>query len=455
METNKSEFITQPSQTKATTANTSNSNSSRTSVDQNETGSSLALQASKWLVRKGLSAMGKPEIFVTLPDGATIYVTEEQPKNGMTIRNRRAMWRFMTNPRLYFGEEFAAGNIQISGDLVEFIKASLRNRQQFHEKNGIDRAISRVRRFRQRHNSLTYARSNIHHHYDVGNDFFKLWLDKDMVYTCAYFPTPEASLEQAQFAKLDYICRKLRLQPGETVVEAGCGWGALALHMAKYYGVRVKAFNISHQQILEARNRAKNMGLQDQVEFIEDDYRNISGKFDALVSVGMLEHVGRSYYREFSEVIDGCLTERGRGLIHSIGQNEGDPTDPWTNKHIFPGADLPTLGEMMGVLEPTGFTILDVENIGLHYAKTLQHWLERFDSHEAEIRDMYDDYFVRTWRLYLAGAMVNFILGDMVLYQVAFTRPSNNDIPLTRAYLYSDNEDKDRDDKALKRATFT
>lgn len=453
MKPNESGFITQPSRSKATNADTPDNSPPCASVDQHEAGSSLTSQASKWLVRKGLSAMGNPEIFITLPDGATVYVTKKQPKVGITICSRKALWRFVINPRLYFGEEFAAGNIQINGDLVEFIMAALRNRQQLHEKNGLGRAISRLRRSRQRHNSLIHARSNIHHHYDVGNDFFKLWLDKDLVYTCAYFPTPEASLEQAQFAKLDYICRKLRLQPGETVVEAGCGWGALALHMAKYYGVKVKAFNISREQIAEARDRVKLMGLQDQVEFIEDDYRNISGKFDAFVSVGMLEHVGRSCYQDFSEVIDRCLKDNGRGLIHSIGQNEGDPTDPWTDKHIFPGADLPTLGEMMGVLEPRGFTVLDVENIGLHYAHTLQHWLKSYDNHEAEIRDMYDDYFVRTWRLYLAGAMVNFLLGDMVLYQVVFTRPSNNDIPLTRAYLYSDNEDKDRDNKAWKRAT--
>ena len=444
MKPNETGFITQSSSTSKKTQ--------CIPVDQNKAKSAHISPVAKWLVHKVMVSLGSPEIFIVLPDGATTYLTADQPDVGMVICNRKSLWRFITNPRLYFGEEFAKGNIQIEGDLVEFIMAAYKHRPQLHEKSHMGRAISKARRY-QRNNSIGNARSNIQHHYDVGNDFFKLWLDKDLVYTCAYFPEPDVTLEQAQFAKLDYVCRKLRLQSGETVVEAGCGWGALALHMAKYFGVKVKAYNISHQQIVEANARVNKLGLQDQVEFIEDDYRNITGCYDAFVSVGMLEHVGKSCYQSFGEVIDRCLAEKGRGLIHSIGQNEADPMDPWALKHIFPGAYLPTLREMMDALEPYGFAVLDVENLRLHYAQTLRHWLKRFDNHEAEIRNMYDDNFVRTWRLYLAGAIANFSLGDTDLFQVVFTHPANNEIPLTRAYLYSDDSNKDRDSKAWKRAT--
>lgn len=370
----------------------------------------------------------------------------------MQIKTRKALWRFMTNPGLNFGEEFSAGHIQVEGDLVDFLQAVIQARPKFHEKKRLSHHLFQGFRRRQ-NNSLSHAQDNIHYHYDVGNEFYKLWLDRDLVYTCAYFPDIDATLEQAQFAKLDYICRKLRLKPGETVVEAGCGWGSMALHMAKYYGVKVRAYNISHAQILEARERATQLGLDGQVEFVEDDYRNITGTYDVFVSIGMLEHVGTENYRTLCHIIDRCLPEHGRGLIHSIAQNEPVPMNPWLVKRIFPGGYTPTLREMMNVFEPGGFSVLDVENLRLHYAQTLRHWLQRFDQHEAQINEMFDEEFIRAWRLYLAGSIANFSCGDLNLFQVMFTRPANNDIPLTRAYLYHDNENTNRDEKAWKHVT--
>ncbi|MGB9402805.1 MAG: cyclopropane-fatty-acyl-phospholipid synthase family protein, partial [Candidatus Acidiferrales bacterium] len=178
-------------------------------------------------------------------------------------------------------------------------------------------------------NTLRGSARNIHHHYDLTADFYKLWLDPRLVYTCAYFPDPATPLDEAQLAKMDYVCRKLLLQPGEKVVDAGCGWGALALHMAKHYGVTVKAFNISNEQILFARERAKAEGLSHRVEFIEDDYRNISGGFDAFVSVGMLEHVGAENYEKLGRVIHRTIGDSGRGLLHFIGRNQVRPFSPW------------------------------------------------------------------------------------------------------------------------------
>jgi cyclopropane-fatty-acyl-phospholipid synthase len=289
---------------------------------------------------------------------------------------------------------------------------------------------------RSRPNTRSSARRNIHQHYDIGNEFYRLWLDSRMVYTCAYFPDPAMTLEAAQVAKMDLVCRKLRLNPEDTVVEAGCGWGALALHMAARHGVRVRAFNISREQIAYARASARAAGVGHRVEFIEDDYRNIHGRYDAFVSVGMLEHVGRGHHRELGRVIDRCLHLNGRGLLHSIGQNRGVALNPWIEKRIFPGAYPPTLSEMTAVVEEQAFSVIDVENLRLHYALTLEHWLHRFEGARERVRAMFDERFVRAWRLYLAGSLAAFRTGELQLYQVLFTRDSCNDVPRTRAHHY-------------------
>jgi len=256
-----------------------------------------------------------------------------------------------------------------------------------------------------------------------------------MVYTCAYFPEPEAGLERAQQAKMELVCRKLRLEPGETVVEAGCGWGALALHMARRYGVSVKAYNLSHEQIRYARERTAEQGLDRRVEFIEDDYRNIRGRFDAFVSVGMLEHVGLENYAALGATIDRSLVAgRGRGLLHFIGRNRQLPLNPWIVKRIFPGAYPPTLAETVdGVLAPRDFSVLDVENLRLHYAKTLEHWASRFEAAFDRVAAVQGEVMARAWRLYLAGSLAAFRTGSLQLFQVVFARGRDNGIPWRRA----------------------
>ncbi|MET0657252.1 MAG: cyclopropane-fatty-acyl-phospholipid synthase family protein, partial [Steroidobacteraceae bacterium] len=231
--------------------------------------------------------------------------------------------------------------------------------------------------------------------------------------------------------------RKLRLHPGEQVVEAGCGWGGLALHMAQHYGVKVRAFNISREQILYARERAQVEGLGQRVEFVEDDYRNISGQYDAFVSVGMLEHVGIENYPELGCVIHRSLKPNaGRGLIHSIGRNWWKPMHRWIDRRIFPGADPPSLRQMMDIFEARDFSVLDVENLRLHYARTLQLWHELFEQNAGRVAQMFDERFVRMWRLYLLGSRAAFLSGEMQLFQVLFARGTNNDVPWTREHLY-------------------
>lgn len=345
------------------------------------------------------------------------------PVATIVLKNRRALFRWLWDPDLNFGEAYMFGAVEIYGDLLSMLEAGYR-------------ALASKPRpwwLWQKSNDMRASKENVHHHYDLGNDFYRLWLDRELVYTCAYFPTPACTLEDAQVAKMDLVCGKLRLQPGERVLEAGCGWGSLALFMAKRYGVRVRAFNISSEQIAYARSRATEEGIGDRVEFIEDDYRNARGEYDAFVSVGMLEHVGLDNFATFGQVIDRSLTTNGRGLLHFIGRNQPAPLNPWIRKRIFPGAYPPTLREVFEhVLEPQGFSVLDVENLRLHYAKTLECWRRRFDGASDQVLRMFDDTFVRAWRLYLAGAQASFTTGWMQLFQVVFARRASDAIPWTR-----------------------
>jgi cyclopropane-fatty-acyl-phospholipid synthase len=383
-----------------------------------------------------MTALKDPPIeFVLAWTGERIAGHGTAPIAHIRIADRASLLGLLSNPRVQFGECYSAGRIEVDGDLIKLLEIIY---HAFPPVNGADSISRRLVGWlqRPRRNTLSGSRSNIHRHYDLGNEFYSLWLGETMAYTCAYFPTAEASLEQAQVAKMDHICRKLRLQAGDAVVEAGCGWGSLALHMASRYGARVRAFNISRQQIQYARARARERGLEHQVEFIEDDYRNISGSYDVFASVGMLEHVGRENYPELGRVARRSLNAQGRGLIHSIGRNLAAPLNPWIERRIFPGAYAPTLGEMMQIFEPSSLSVLDVENIRLHYALTLREWLARYEGALGKVRTMFDEFFVRMWRLYLAGSIAAFETGTLQLFQVLFTTQENNRIPLTREFIY-------------------
>lgn len=391
--------------------------------------------AERWLLERILVAMGQPPFRLALGNVEAVPLSAGSLLGSIIFRDRQSLLRMLRNPQLGFGDGYSDGTIQVEGDLLAMLEAVYRSWPAMGPSNWFTKLMSYYME-RWKANTPQRSRENVHHHYDLKTDFYKYWLDTQLVYTCAYFPTPSITLENAQVAKMDYICRKLQLQPGESVVEAGCGWGAMALYMARRYGVRVKAFNLSHEQIIVARQRARQEGLTDKIEFVEDDYRNISGRFDVFVSVGMLEHVGVSSYPEFGRVIYRSIGPSGRGLLHFIGRNRPAPLSPWISKRIFPGAYSPTLGEVREVLEPWDYAICDVENLRLHYAKTLEHWLDRFERSAQQISAAYDLKFVRAWRLYLAGSMVAFKAGTLQLFQLTFAGPECQRIPWTRAYLY-------------------
>jgi cyclopropane-fatty-acyl-phospholipid synthase len=378
--------------------------------------------------------LGHPPVEFALRGGVCVGTHGPDSVARVAFENRATLLSVLVDPWLRFGDAYSDGSVTVEGDLVRLLETVYRASAGVARSSLVRRAAARLRR--PHVNSLSRSRENIHHHYDIGNEFYTLWLGSTMAYTCAYYPTPEATLDEAQVAKMDHVCRKLRLQPGESVVEAGCGWGTLALHMARHYGVRVRAFNISHEQIVYARERAQREGLDSRVEYIEDDYRNIAGTYDAFVSVGMLEHVGLSNYTALGQVVHRSLGGRGRGLIHSIGRNFPAPLQPWIEKRIFPGAHPPTLSEMAPIFEPWNLSILDVENLRLHYAQTLRHWLALYEGAAARVREMFDARFVRMWRLYLAGSVAGFTTGTLQLFQVLFAPGESNDIPMTRAYMY-------------------
>jgi cyclopropane-fatty-acyl-phospholipid synthase len=388
------------------------------------------------LLGRLLSEFGDPPVEFALWNGERIAPASTTPTIKIRIHDRSTLLRVLRDPQVQFGDAYAAGRVEVEGDLIELIGMIYRGMAAADGKQSLRARLAGWLRRSQR-NTLAGSRRNIHHHYDIGNDFYAMWLGETMAYTCAYYPTAAASLEQAQIAKMDHVCRKLQLKPGDSVVEAGCGWGSLALHMASRYGARVRAFNISREQVAYARERAKQQGLDDRVEFIQDDYRNISGRYDVFASIGMLEHVGRENYTELGRVVRRSLNACGRGLIHSIGRNRPGLLHPWIVRRIFPGAYAPSLGEMMQIFEPSGLSVLDVENIRLHYALTLRHWLDRYRAAEDRVRKMFDDTFVRMWRLYLAGSVAGFETGTLQLFQVLFTTPENNRIALTRQHLYS------------------
>ena len=361
---------------------------------------------SRWIVERALRKLGNPPIAVVLWNGQEICTSAEPPTARLRFHDRMALWRVALDPRMQFGEMYS--------------RRPARRRRRYGGDD--DRRRSGAGADRAGSISGPAARGTgcvvccIPTRPPKPSKTFIAITTSETISTASgstsrcsthapIFPSRDMTLEQAQVAKMDHVARKLWLQPGEKVIEAGCGWGALALHLARRYGVTVRAFNTSHEQIIYARARARAEGLHDRVEFVEDDWRNIRGCCDAFVSVGMLEHVRPANYRRLGDVIHGCLKPNGRGLIHSIGRNKPQPMDPWIERHIFPGAIPPSLSQMMDIFELHDFSLLDAENLRLHYALTLRHWLAASSNRAARFAE-FDERFVRMWRQYLGRIAV-------------------------------------------------
>lgn len=284
-------------------------------------------------------------------------------------------------------------------------------------------------------NSLGQARRNVAHHYDLSEDFYRLFLDEDLQYSCAYFAEPGMTLEAAQAAKKAHIAAKLDLQPGAHVLDIGCGWGGLALSLARMADVHVAGITLSVEQLRVARARALAEGLADRVRFELVDYRQMAGRFDRIVSVGMFEHVGRDHYSAYFSSIDRLLADDGVALVHSIGRKDQGPgSDRWTREHIFPGGYIPAASEALVALEATGLWLTDLEVLRLHYAETLHQWRLRATAKRAEIEAIYDVRFFRMWEYYLASCEMSFRFNGLMVFQLQIARDIGS-LPITRNYI--------------------
>lgn len=342
------------------------------------------------------------------------------------------------DPDLRLGEAFTDGTFQVEmGSIYDFLLMVIDNA---HHKlppwPAIGHAIWRhaTRRLRQ-HNNRANARKNVHSHYDLDGRLYNLFLDADMQYSCAYFEDGVTSLDEAQLAKKRHLAAKLAIEPGQRILDIGCGWGGLGLYLAENFDVEVVGVTLSDEQHAVANRRAVERGLSSKARFLLQDYRTVAGPFDRIISVGMFEHVGVGYFRNYFRSCRELLTPDGVMMLHSIGRAGGPgDTSAWIQQYIFPGGYIPALSEVIPAIEKTGLKVTDVEILRLHYAKTLRLWRERFLAHREEVAGLYDERFCRLWEFYLAASEVAFRVGSMMNIQIQFTRHQGA-LPLTRRYM--------------------
>jgi len=351
----------------------------------------------------------------------------------------KALYRkLFLNPELALGEAYMDGTLTFEDCTVgDFLALFLRNQSSLRTYPIVKvlRRAWRLMRAFQQYNPAARARRNVAHHYDLGNALYRGFLDEDMQYSCAYFRHPDDSLEQAQINKTRHIAAKLRLADGQRILDIGCGWGGLALALAGLAEVEVTGITLSEEQHAVAEARARALGLADRVHFVLKDYREMDGRFDRIVSVGMFEHVGARHYPEFFAAIDRLLTEDGNLLLHSIGRSSPpSATPPWIRKYIFPGGYIPALSEVFAATEARRLWVTDVEVLRLHYAKTLAHWHQRFMARWDEMAALYDERFCRMWEFYLTLAELEMRKGYSMVFQMQIARHIDT-VPIVRDYM--------------------
>ncbi len=387
------------------------------------------------LIRKGT-------LYVHLPGGRVLrHGDGTAPQVTVHLKDPDLVAKLVRNPDLHVGEAYMNGTMTIDGDdLYAFLKLMICN---FAATNPVwwQRSLNTARsalRHLSQFNPVQRARANVAHHYDLSGALYDLFLDVDRQYSCAYFKSTGDTLEQAQAQKKAHIAAKLRLQPGMRVLDIGCGWGGLALTLARDYGVRVLGVTLSEEQYKLANARALRAGLADRVEFRFTDYRSVTGIFDRIISVGMFEHVGAPHYREYFRHVEEKLDNDGVALIHTIGRSRPPGvSSQWMLKYIFPGGYVPAISEMMKAVEKEGLLTCDVEVWRLHYAETLRIWHDRFVANIDRARAIYDERFCRMWRYYLLSMRVCFEVGLQVVYQVQLSKKLDT-VPIIRDYLYQD-----------------
>jgi len=369
-----------------------------------------------------------------------VHVFSGQPGPNVTMRlsDRSLYYKLVFNPELNAGEAYMDGRMSFEDStLRDFLTLFSLNRLSLgsYPLQKVLRRVSRMFKKGQQANPIGKAQQNVAHHYDLGNDFYKLFLDKGLQYSCAYFTNDDNTLEQAQRNKLRLLASKLNLSPGLKILDIGCGWGDLALYLARLEDVEVVGVTLSKEQFELANARAREAGLDNRVRFELKDYRKVEDRFDRIVSVGMFEHVGVHHYGEFFGKINELMDDDGLALIHSIGHMSPPGTaSPWLRKYIFPGAYSPALSEVFEVVEQNSLWVTDLEFLRLHYAKTLAHWAQRFEANRDKIEAMYDARFARMWEFYLISAEMMFRTGSQLVFHMQLAR-KRDAVPIVRDYI--------------------
>ncbi len=336
-----------------------------------------------------------------------------------------------SDPSIAFGEGYMNKKIEIVGSIQDVIESLYNSSESFLGSSKASKIIKSVS------NNIKKSKENIEFHYDVGNDFYKLWLDDSMTYSCGYFKNEDDSLDDAQKNKVDYILKKLNLKEGESLLDIGCGWGNLIIQAAKKYKVKAVGITLSTQQFEKASERIEEENLADYAEVQLIDYREIKDmKFDKIVSVGMLEHVGKNHLEEYFCAVNKLLNKNGISLLHCITNIDEGGTNSWINKYIFPGGYVPSIQELIQYISKERFHIIDVESLRRHYVRTLQCWADNFENSLDEIKKTKDETFIRMWRMYLNSCAASFKCGNIDIHQILFSKNVNEKIPMTRDYMY-------------------
>ncbi len=369
---------------------------------------------------------------ITFWDGESVQYGEGEPQFKLIFRDVIPKAELISNPSIAFGEAYMDGIIEVEGDLKEVVTSMYRSQESFLRDSKFTTQL--LKKFS---NTTKRSKENIAFHYDIGNDFYKLWLDETMTYSCAYFKSPSDTLMTAQQNKVAHIIKKLNLSEGQTLLDIGCGWGELIITAAKNYGVKATGITLSEEQFARVKERIKEEQLGEYVEVHLIDYRELKKqKFDRIVSVGMIEHVGKDHLPEYFQKVNELLVDGGLSVLHTISSPREGGNNAWIDKYIFPGGYIPSVSELVNQITENNFYLIDLESLRRHYAKTLVKWAENFENALDEIRKTKDERFIRMWRLYLNACAASFQTGNIDLSQFIFTKGTNDSIPWTRDYLY-------------------
>ena len=358
-----------------------------------------------------------------------------KPKTTLRIKSAKVPRQLFSKGFLGFGEAYVEGDLEVEGDLQELLRLGLI--VQFEEKAFSLWQKMRLLAFRLKTmDTIGKARGNIAYHYDLTQEFYSLFLDESLTYSCGYFKNEDDSLDEAQRNKYDHIARKLMLSPADTLVDIGCGWGGMLLGSARKYGIRGVGVTLSSNQNRYCSQRIEELGLGELIEVRLQDYRLLSGQFDKFVSIGMFEHVGKEFIPVYMRKVAGLLKNGGVGLLHTISKDVESTTDAWILRYIFPGGYIPSLSETIREMGRAGLCVLEVEGLRLHYGRTLDCWIANFERNIGKIREMFNERFVRMWRLYLNASSAGFKYNGTRLYQILFSKGLNNGLSMVRDYMY-------------------